>query len=96
MELHAIILNVLKYTDKKTNKDKLRIGYILSDENSFQNTDKFKGYSELSYFCDDLELFQKIDKSFILNNCIFTFDEVSYPSNPLRKYLKLIDIRVGK
>lgn len=96
MRLNVVILNVMKYQDKKTNKDKIRIGYFCNGQDAIEIGNKFKGVSELSIYSDDITWFDKITKDMILNSVVMEFEEKRYPNNPLKSYLTLKNIEMSK
>lgn len=96
MKLNVVILNVMKYKDKKTNKEKVRIGYFCNGQDSIELTDKFKGVSELSIYTEDTNWFEIISKDMILHTCIMEFEEKRYPNNPLKTYMNLKTIELTK
>lgn len=96
MKLNVVILNVMKFKDKKTNKEKVRIGYFFNGQDSIELGNNFKGVAELSYYTDDLSWFDIISKDMILTSCIMEFEEKRYPNNPLKTYMVLKDIKINK
>lgn len=95
-ELNVTILNVLRYDEKnkstgeKTGKQKIRIGYFVLSKESMQNTDKFKGYAELSVFLDYTdELWNKLSTKIIMQPVEFVFEQAQSLRDPLKTYLKL-------
>lgn len=92
MDLKVTILNFLKYSDKETGKPKIRIGYINNSSDYIENTDKFKGYPELSVFLDDTDLWDKLTMGLVGQVATFTFEKKPNPRNPLKDitYLKNI------
>lgn len=92
-ELKVIIQNVLKFEDKE-NKGvfKSRLGYFVADKSGISNTDKFKGFPELSLFTKDTKLFDTLGIEHIGQSATLRFTEESNPRNPLRTYLALKEI----
>lgn len=84
MDLKVTLLNILRYSDKQTGAAKIRIGYINNDAKYIENTDKFKGYPELSVFLDDNGLWEKLPFSLIGQVCTFKFKKLPNPRNPLK------------
>lgn len=97
--LNVTILNVLRYYEKNkatgelTGKQKIRIGYLVLGKDSIQETAKFKGYSENSYFLDFSEdIWNKLSNKIIMQPVEFTFESTQSARDPLKTYLKLISI----
>lgn len=88
-ELKVIIQNVLKYEDKQTKKMKTRLGYFLNTEEAYQNSDKFKGIAELSYFGNDTQIFDKLELKHMGKAATLVFSKEASKSNPLRDSLIL-------
>lgn len=98
-ELNVTILNVLRYEEKnkatgeKTGKEKIRIGYLLLGKDAVQETAKFKGLSEMSYFLDfSEEVWNKLSVKLISQPVEFIFESTQSTRDPLKTYLKLISI----
>lgn len=85
MKTNIMLLNVLAYEKKETGKKGTRLGLIFSEKESLQDTDKFKGFSEISLYYDGHEVFNKIPVSWIGRPLIAYIKEISNPSNPMRK-----------
>ena len=95
-ELQTTIVSLLKYNDKKTNADKIRIGYLNQTKGSLMNTDKQKGYPELSAYVDYSDnLWNQIDVKDIFQPCIFRFEESTSAYNPFRVVNILKEIQIG-
>lgn len=99
-ELNVTILNVLRYEEKnkatgeKTGKEKIRIGYLILGKDTIQDSAKFKGYSEMSYFLDYSEdIWNKLTNKIIMQPCEFVFESTQSVRDPLKTYLKLISIK---
>lgn len=95
MKLQVELLSALAYTDKKTNQPKTRIGYRLLESKYRQNSSNMKGFSELSYYLDGHEAFNKLDA-----NCFGVQAEIDVSnepskSNPLKNVQVLKSIKVG-
>lgn len=90
MKVDMMILNVMKYM--KDGNAKSRLGYIIIEPTAFVDSEKFKGYSELSSYADDTKFYDKIPVSFIGQRCVATIIEKSSPSNPLRTYKEIGEI----
>ena len=91
-ELQVTITNLLKYQDKKTNADKVRIGYINQEKGSLMNTDRQKGYPELSVY---VNLWKGIDVKDIFQPAIFVFEETPSAYDPMRIMNVLKEIKIG-
>lgn len=92
-ELKVILQSVLKYEDKnEKGVYKSRLGYILANKDAIQCTDKFKGFSELSYFSNDTQLFDSLNSSHMGQSATLVFTKVQNPRNPLRDSMKLKSI----
>lgn len=85
MKTNIMLLSVLAYEKKETEKKGTRLGLIFSEKESLQDTDKFKGFSEISLYYDGHEVFNKIPVSWIGRPLIAYIKEISNPSNPMRK-----------
>lgn len=85
MKTNIMLLNVLAYEKKETGKKGTRLGLIFSEKESLQDTDKFKGFSEISLYYDGHEVFDKIPLSWIGRPLVAYIKDVSSPSNPIRK-----------
>lgn len=96
MDLNVTVLNILRYNDKNTNEPKIRIGYINNDSKYIENTDKFRGYPELSVFFDDNGLWEKLDLKLVGQIVKFTFAKEVNPRNPLKDITKLTKITCEK
>ena len=90
------VLNIFKYTDKKTNVDKCALEYRLLAEESKANTLKFKGYSRLTIFLDSADLFDKFDIKLIGKHLVFNLVETQNIQNPMRKSIALKSIKNEK
>ncbi len=95
-ELSVTILNVLRYEEKnrttgeKTGKEKIRIGYVLLGKDAMQESAKFKGLAEMSYFLDySDEVWNKLSTKVISQPVEFVFENVQSVRDPLRTYLRL-------
>lgn len=97
--MNVTILNVLRYEEKdriskeKTGREKIRIGYVLLGKDAMQDTSKFKGLSEMSYFLDySDEIWNKLNTKVISQPAEFIFDSMQSTRDPLKTYLKLVCI----
>ena len=97
METKIIILNALKYADKKTGKDCTRLGFIFGDSENIQLTEKFKGLSELSVFYSTGpkagEVFDIISEELIMKLVDATISEMPNPINPLKSTKVITSIK---
>lgn len=98
-ELNVTLLNVLRYEEKnkatgeKTGREKIRIGYLILGKESIQDTSKFRGYSEMSYFLDfNEEVWNKLSTKVIMQPVEFIFESTQSTRDPLKTYLKLKSI----
>lgn len=85
MTMKIVLTNSLVYEDKQTHTPKTRLGYRMAEEQFSQETDKFKGYAELSAFYDTSEAFNKIPKNFYGKTLIATVESSPNPRNPLKE-----------
>lgn len=94
MEIDVEVLNVLKYEDKENKGSyKTRISYRLLDPSKMSNTDKFKGFSELSIYLDGTKLFDVFDSRYCGCALKFVLEEKPSNNNPLRKYITLKEVK---
>lgn len=89
------LLNAVAYLDKKTYLPKTRIGYRYLETKYKQNTEKFKGYSELEYYLDTHDVFNKLTENDFGVQCELEFVETQNSNNPLKRRLSLKSIKVG-
>lgn len=82
MKAQVMLLNVLKYENEKGKGT--RVGIIFCEKDSLQNSEKFKGFSEVSLFYD-VDVFDKIPTDFIGRPVTAYITERSSAKNPLRK-----------
>lgn len=94
-EIKITLTGCLVYEDKTTKELKTRLGYVMADPNFKQNTEKFKGYAELSAFYDGVEIFNKIPVEFFGVPCIATLENKPNPRNPLREVKVIKSIKCG-
>lgn len=90
MDIEIMVLNVMKY--EKEGKVKSRLGYIMTNVECFSNSEKFKGYSELSQFADDTRFFDSIPVDFIGQKCTVEIKERTNPRNPLKSIKEFVSI----
>lgn len=85
MKTQIMILNVLAYEKAETGKKGTRLGLIFAEKDSLTDSDKFKGYNEVSIFYDGHEVFNKVPLEFIGRPVTAYIKEIANPSNPLKK-----------
>lgn len=78
-----LILDVMRYADKKSGEIKSRLGFILCSQKHKKNTDNFKGFNELSCFYD-LDILDKVPQDTILEPVDGIFELRPNQSNPMR------------
>ena len=78
-----LIIDAMRYTDKKTGEIKSRVGFIFNTEKHFKNTEKFLGFNELSCFYDG-DVVAKLKSDFIMKDVIGIFEVKTNASNPMR------------
>lgn len=78
-----IIIDAIRYIDKKTGEIKTRIGFVFGSEKHLKKTDKFVGFSELSCFYDG-DLIERIPKEVIMKPIEATFEIRNNQSNPMK------------
>lgn len=88
------LLNCLIYKNKDGGQS-VRLGYRLLDPSFNQDTAKFKGYSEMSYFGDNIDLFSKLRKEHFGVPCELETEERPNLSNPLKKVIVLKSLHVA-
>lgn len=89
MKEKIIILSVLKYTDKKTNETKTRLGFIFDDDKFNVSNSSFKGFSELSCFYNGDEVFNLISNDMIKKPLECVIKQNQSASNPLKTNSKI-------
>lgn len=94
-EIKITLTCSLVYEDKTTKELKTRLGYVMSDPSFKQNTEKFKGFAELSAFYDGREIFDKIPVDFYGIPVIATLETRPNPRNPLRETKIIKSIKAG-
>lgn len=94
MLIDVEVLSLIKYEDKdNTGQYKTRISYRLLDPKSISNTANLRGYSDLAYFLDGTELFDKFDIRYFGTSLKFEIEEKSYANNPFKKFVSLKSIK---
>lgn len=94
MKYQVELINCLTYKNKEGNLS-TRLGYRFLNPEFLQDTDKFKGYSEVSYFADGIDLFNKLKKEYFGTAVELITEERPSKSNPLRKITYVKSIKVG-
>lgn len=94
MKYQVELLSCLTYKNKEGN-DATRLGYRLLSKEYLQDTSKFKGYSEMSYFCDGSTLFDKLKKEYFGVQAELTTEERPSKNNPLRKITVVKSVKIG-
>ena len=96
MEFEVELLNVVKYERKEDKSKRVMISYRLLDPKALQtDSDKFKGYSVLTFYFDGHEVFDKIPSNYCGKACKFyTKKEVSVydPTKEFNRLIKINDI----
>lgn len=83
MKTNVMLLNTNIF--EKDGKTSTRLGLIFCEKDSLGNSEKFKGFKEISLYYDGAEVFNKIPMDFIGRPVTAYIKEVANPSNPLRK-----------
>lgn len=78
-----LIIDAMKYVDKKTGEIKSRVGFIFNTEKHFKSTDKFLGFNELSCFYDG-DIINKIPKDAIMAPVEGIFEVKTNQANPMK------------
>lgn len=90
MKSKIMILNVLKY--EKDGKKGTRLSIIFPGNDNVQETEKFKGFADVSLYYSNHDAFDIIPSEIIGQIVEATIEEKSNPSNPLRKTTTIISI----
>lgn len=85
MNLDIVVINARHFTSKKDNKVYNTIDFIINNKDSLIDSDKFRGYSVATAFCDN-NVIKELD---IMAPCQGIFDE---SQRGLRKTLRLKQI----
>lgn len=83
MKTQIMLLNVLAY--EKEERKGTRVGLIFVEKDSLQDSQKFKGFSEINLFYDGHDVFNKIPTSFIGRPVTAYIKEITNPINPMKK-----------
>lgn len=89
MKIQIILLNAMKYKDKETGQDKVRLGYVPFDKGSLRDEDKFKGFTELGGYISNVEVLNNLQKTDFMQECTLIGEEITNPRNPFKKSMKL-------
>lgn len=89
MEIKIVLLNAMKYKDKETGQDKVRIGYIAFGKEALRNEDKFKGFTELGGYSSRVEILNELKDTDFMQEATLYGEEVQNPRNPFKKTMKL-------
>lgn len=95
MELKITLTSCLVYQDKTTNQDKTRVGYIVADTSFRQDSEKFKGFPDLSIFYDGTEVFNKLPVDWFGLPVVATIESKPNPRNPLRETKVIKTLKLG-
>lgn len=85
MNLDIVVINARHFTSKKDNKVYNTIDFIISNKDSLIDSDKFRGFSVATAFCDK-NVLKDLD---VMIPCQGVFDEYQ---RGLRKNLKLTKV----
>ena len=94
MKYSVELISCLTYKDQDGEKS-TRLGYRLLSPDYLQDSEKFKGFSEMSYFCKGTELFDRMKKDFFGVQAEIVTEERPSKNNPLRKVTVVKSIKVG-
>lgn len=94
MKYQVELLSCLTYTNKE-GKLSTRLGYRLLNSQYLQDSEKFKGYSEMSYFTDGTELFDKLKSKHFGVQAELVTEERPSLKNPLRKITVVKSVKIG-
>lgn len=95
MKYKVELLSCLAYNDKKSNEPKTRLGYRLLEDKFRQNTKNLKGFSELSYYIDGHDVFNKLESTYFGVQAELEISTEPSKSNPLKSIQVLKSIKVG-
>lgn len=83
------ILNMVKFN--KDGVDKVRIAYRMLSNTTISNTEKFKGYADLSIYTDSTKPFE-LPVEYFGKHLKFLLKEEVNPNDPTKKKIKLSKI----
>lgn len=89
MEIKIVLLNAMKYKDKETGQEKLRLGYVPFGKEALRNEEKFKGFTELGGYTDKVDILNELKDTDFMQEATLVGEEVSYAKNPFKKYMRL-------
>lgn len=92
MEIKIILLNAMKYKDKETGQDRIRIGYVPFDKGALRDEDKFKGFTELGGYSTRVEILSELKPNDFMQEATLKGEEVTNPRNPFKKTMKLTQL----
>lgn len=90
MSYDVEILNMVKFRSKE-GIEKVRIAYRLLDTKTISNTEKFKGYADLSVYVDNTRPFN-LPVEYYGKHLKFEFRVEPHPNDPVKKITKLVKI----
>lgn len=93
MKYQVELISCLTFKNKEGSLS-TRLGYRLINPSFLQDTPKFKGYAEMSYFSDGTSLFDKLNKNHFGVPVELTTEERPNSSNPLKKVVVLKSIKI--
>lgn len=89
MEIKIVLINVMKYKDKETGQEKVRIAYVPFGKEALRNEEKFIGFTELGGYTDNVDVMTQVKKEDMLQEATLIGEEVQNPRNPFKKTMKL-------
>lgn len=92
MEVSVVFLNILKYQDKETKKDKYRFCYVLNDDKAKLENDKFKGLADNSFYFDNSKLFDILTKEDSLTSMKLVVENRPSKRNPLKSVMEVTKV----
>lgn len=92
MEIKIVLINAMKYKDKETGQDRIRIGYVPFGKDALRNEEKFKGFTELGGYSSRIEILNELKESDFMQEATLYGEEVQNPRNPFKKTMKLTKI----
>lgn len=94
MKYSVELISCLTYKDRDGDIS-TRLGYRLLSPDYLQDTSKFKGYAEMSYFCKGTDLFNKLNKDYFGVQAEIMTEERPSKNNPMRKITVVKSVKVG-
>lgn len=89
MEIKIILINAMKYKDKESQVEKVRIAYIPVDKGAYQERQNFKGFADIGGYSNRTDILDKLNENDFLNQATLVAEEVQNPSNPFKKSIRL-------